>query len=88
LTFAELPPQLVPKCEAFADQQAHPAASRDLNFIAAVLERWRGAMARSATGADDAAKPAIRPDAVPLQPSAPDLSRFSLLKKPLAMPPR
>jgi DNA helicase HerA-like ATPase len=88
LTFAELPPQLVPKCEAFADQQAHPAASHDLNFIAVVLERWRGALARrSATGADDASRLAIRPDAVPLQPGAPDPSHFSLLKRPLSGPP-
>jgi DNA helicase HerA-like ATPase len=88
LTFAELPPQLVPKCEAFADQQADPAASHDLNFIAVVLERWRGAMARrSATGADDASRLAIRPDAVPLQPGAPDPSRFSLMKRPLSTPP-
>ncbi len=91
LTFAELPAQLIPRCEAFASEQAVQTTSHDLDFIAAVLGRWRGSMARSPANADDAArepKPAIRPDAVPLQPSpAPDLSRFSLLKKPLANQP-
>jgi DNA helicase HerA-like ATPase len=86
LTFAELPPQLVPKCDAFADQQAVPAASHDLSFIAAVLGRWRGAMARSPANPDDGSKFAIRPDAVPLQPSAPDAARLNLLKKPLGSP--
>ncbi|HEY4403991.1 MAG TPA: DUF87 domain-containing protein [Xanthobacteraceae bacterium] len=90
LTFAELPRQLIPRCEAFADEQALPTASRDRSFIAAVLERWRGSMARS-TNADDGSrdpKPAIRPDAIPLQPGpAPEASRFSLLKKPLASQP-
>jgi DNA helicase HerA-like ATPase len=90
LTFAALPPQLVPRCEAFADQQALPTTGRDLNFIAAVLERWRGSMARSANADDGSRDPklAIRPDAVPLQPgAAPDAGRFSLLKKPLANQP-
>ena len=85
LTFAELPPHLVPRCEAFASEQSVQSADHDLAFIAAVLERWRGSMARTAAGADDAApKPAIRSDAVPLQPSpAPEPNRFSLLKKSL-----
>jgi uncharacterized protein len=91
LTFAELPPQLVPRCEAFANEQAVPTNGHDLNFIAAVLERWRGSMARPGAAPDDAArdpKPAVRPDAVPLQPSpAPDPSRYSLLKKPPANQP-
>jgi hypothetical protein len=91
LTFAELPPQLIPRCEAFASEQAQGTTNRDLSFIAAVLERWRGAMARSPAGADDGAREArigVRPDAVPLQPGqATDLSRFSLLKKPLANQP-
>jgi uncharacterized protein len=86
LTFTELPPQLVPRCDAFADQQPLSATSHDLNFIAAVLERWRGSMARSPAGPDEAAKPAIRPETVPLQPSAPDSSRFAFLKKPLGSP--
>ncbi len=88
LTFAELPPQLVPRCEAFAGEQSVPVADHDLNFIAAVLERWRGSMARSAANADDAAsRPAVRSDAVPLQPGpAPEPNRFSLLKKSLGNP--
>jgi uncharacterized protein len=83
LTFSELPRERVPRCETFGD--GAPSA-HDLNFIVSVLERWRGATARSLTATDEGArepKPPIRPDTVPLQPSAaPDLSRFSLLKKP------
>jgi DNA helicase HerA-like ATPase len=78
LTFAELPPQVVPMSEAFAEERAPRTTSHDLNFIATVLERWRGSMARSGA----------RFDSAPLQPSpTPDLSRFSLLKKPLTNQP-
>jgi DNA helicase HerA-like ATPase len=83
LTFSELPPRLIPRCEAFANEQAVQTSGHDLNFIVAVLERWRGSMARS-NNPDDAARdarPGVRPDAVPLQPEP---NRFSLLKKPLA----
>jgi DNA helicase HerA-like ATPase len=84
LTFAELPPQLIPRCEAFANEQALQTASYDRSFIAAVLGRWRGSMARSGANPDDATR-AIRSDSVPLQPGpALDSSRFGLLKKPLA----
>src|SRR5258708_7664006 len=90
LTFSELPSQFIPRCEAFANEQSAQTASHDLNFIVAVLERWRGSMART-PNADDASrdpKPALRPDAVPLQPGpAPESSRLSLLKKPLASQP-
>jgi uncharacterized protein len=86
LTFAELPPHLIPRSEAFGERPL-ATQSRDLDFIAAVLERWRGAMART-TSLDEAARPAIRPEAVPLQPAAaPDASRLGLLKKPLATEP-
>jgi hypothetical protein len=86
LTFAELPPHLIPRSEAFGERPL-ATQSRDLDFIVAVLERWRGAMART-TNLDEAAKPAIRPEAVPLQPAAaPDASRLGLLKKPLATEP-
>jgi hypothetical protein len=88
LTFAELPPQAVPRCEAFANEQSVQSVDHDLNFIAAVLERWRGAMARNGANAEDAAsRPAVRSDAVPLQPSpAPEPNRFGLLKKSLGTP--
>jgi DNA helicase HerA-like ATPase len=88
LTFSELPPQCVPRSEAFAGEQTIPSANRDLGFIVAVLERWRGSMARSADDGSRDPKLAVRPDAVPLQPgAAADASRFSLLKKPLANQP-
>jgi hypothetical protein len=76
LTFAELPPQLIPRCEAFANEQALQTTSHDRSFIAAVLERWRGSMARPGAHPDDAVR-AICSDSVPLQPGpAPDSSRF------------
>jgi len=90
LTFSELPPPLIPRCEAFANERAVHTNSHDVNFIAAVLERWRGSMARSHHSEDGARepKPAVRPDAVPLQPGpAPGFNRFNLLKKPLADAP-
>jgi uncharacterized protein len=88
LTFSELRPQCIPRSEAFAGEQTLPGANRDLGFIVAVLERWRGSMARSADDGSRDPKLAVRPEAVPLQPGAPaDASRFSLLKKPLANQP-
>jgi DNA helicase HerA-like ATPase len=87
LTFSELPAHLIPRCEAFANERAVRTTGHDLNFIVAVLERWRRSMARS-NNPDDAARDlrsAVRSDAAPLQPSAaPESNRFSLLKKPLA----
>ncbi len=88
LTFAELPARLIPRCEAFGGDQALRTDARDLNFIAAVLERWRGAMVRTA---NEETKPAVRPETVPLAPAAAapasEASRVSLLKKPLAAEP-
>jgi DNA helicase HerA-like ATPase len=85
LTFSELPPRLVPRCETFAGDE-NRAGTHDLDFIVSVLERWRGATARSLINPDESArdaKPSVRSEQAPLQPTAaPDLSRFSLLKKP------
>jgi hypothetical protein len=99
LTFAELPLHLLPKSEAFADSTGLPANGDDINFIASVVERWRGATVsgkgspdispreqKPAATAGEAAPP-LQPMAAPAGLTAPDQSRFSLLKKPIANQP-
>ena len=97
LTFAELPRQLLPRSEAFIGDPANQMGGQDLNFIAAVVERWRGATMRRRVAADEAArevKPTVGAEAVPplppvppAPPLAPEPGRFSLLKKPLTDKP-
>jgi len=97
LTFAELPRQLLPRSEAFTGHPANQMGGQDLNFIAAVVERWRGATMRRRVAADEAArevKPTVGAEAVPppppvppAPPLAPEPGRFSLLKKPLTDKP-
>jgi hypothetical protein len=92
LTFAELPQHLVPRREAFAEQSVPQTRAHDIDFVAAVVERWRGATLSQRAGAEDATARdptpgVVGPDVAPLQPAAPppsDSNRFSLLKKPLA----
>jgi uncharacterized protein len=90
LTFAELPQNLLPKSEVFAKEGALPAGGHDLDFIASVVERWRGSTVSHRTISDDTprdARPAV-PDAVPLQPAPPaEPNRLGLLKKPIANQP-
>jgi DNA helicase HerA-like ATPase len=94
LTFAELPQHLLPRSDSFAKDSNVKAGGEDLNFIAAVVERWRGATMRA--GSEEALrelKPAAAPETAPLQPApalapaaapAADPSRIGLLRKPLA----
>jgi hypothetical protein len=92
LTFSELPPEALPRSEAFADEPISPAGGFDLTFIASVVERWRGSTVSQKVVQDDSSRdvrPAVGPEVVPMQPApapapapAPD-SRLSLLKKPL-----
>jgi len=88
LTFAELPPHLVPRSEAFADDPILPGGY-DHNFIASVVERWRGSTAGQKINPDDGLrepKPTVASEVVPMQPPPeprPDANRLSLLKKPL-----
>jgi hypothetical protein len=89
LTFTELPPQLLPRSEAYADDPANQLGSQGLNFIASVVERWRGATMRRRVAANEPerdAKPTVG-DALQSPPPEPEPSRFSLLKKPLADKP-
>ena len=88
LSFAELPQALLPKSDAFGKEGALPARAHDLDFIASVIERWRGSTVSHRINAEEPArevKPVVNPDAVPLAPRpATDLSRLSLLRKPAA----
>jgi hypothetical protein len=43
LTFPELPPELLPKSDTFANDPTLQASGQDLNFIASVVDRWRNA---------------------------------------------
>jgi DNA helicase HerA-like ATPase len=100
LTFPELPPELLPKSDTFANDPTLQASGQDLNFIASVVDRWRNATMNRAHVNDPnaapaaAAAPATRAPAAPSAPPpgapaapaapAPDANRFSLLKKPPA----
>ncbi len=90
LTFAELPQSSLPKSEAFTDEGALPAGVQDLNFIASVVERWRGSTVSQRANQEGAPPREIAPgmsaEAAPLQPAPPaaEPSRLGLLKKPLA----
>jgi DNA helicase HerA-like ATPase len=88
LTFADLPPELLPKSEAFADGGSLPSGAHDLNFISSVVERWRGAtVSQTADASQREARMPVGADlAPPLQPAA-ESNRFSLLKKPLTAQP-
>jgi len=88
LTFAELPPQLLPRSEAFANEPALQPSGHELNFIASVIERWRGATASQKVRPDEAPRdnrPVVGSGVAPLQPApTTDPTRYGLLKKPLA----
>ncbi len=96
--FPELPANLLPKSDTFANDASLQASGTDLNFIASVVDRWRNATMNRAH-ADEARAGAVRPQpaAAPI-PAAPaaaaaapaaglDPNRFSLLKKPPAERP-
>ena len=91
LTFSELPSENVPSSEAYSDKPELQSSGQDLNFIAAVVERWRGATLSQRKVSDDATrevKPVAAVSAPPLQPAlAPDPNRLGLLRKPLGDQP-
>jgi len=97
LVFPELPPDLLPKSDTFANDAILQASGQDLNFIASVVDRWRNATMNrthveaqpappSAPAAPRPAVAAPAPQAPAAAPAAPasDPARFSLLKKPPA----
>ena len=91
LRFKEVPPHQLPRSEATIATVRSVNAGHDMHFVAAVLERWRGATSsRDAAGdggtisSGDRGGLATALDAPMLQPSMGlDPDRFSLLKKPL-----
>jgi DNA helicase HerA-like ATPase len=89
LRFKEVPPHQRPRSEATISTSPSVADGHDMHFVAAVLERWRGATSQRDVPSDSGfnERPATRPLAVEspmLQPSQGfDPDRFSVLKKPL-----
>jgi len=92
LRFKEVPVHQLPRSEATIASSPSVTAGHDMHFVAAVLERWRGATSNRDTPGDPTAggdRPAsarvMTPAEAPmLQPSMGlDPDRFSLLKKPL-----
>jgi uncharacterized protein len=89
LRFKEVPLHQLPRSEATISTVPSVAAGHDMHFVAAVLERWRGATSHRDVPNDPAIndRPAARTvslEAPMLQPSMGlDPDRFSLLKKPL-----
>jgi DNA helicase HerA-like ATPase len=86
LRFKQLPAHLLPRNEAVGEAKVNPRKGINPEFIASVLDRWRGAMMSQKPGADDLADAeplvAAKPQA-PQFASAATLPRASLLKKPL-----
>jgi len=90
LRFKDVPPHQLPRSEATIATTPSVTAGHDLHFVAAVLERWRGATssrdAPNDPGFNDRPVPRTLSsvEAPLLQPSQGlDPDRFSLLKKPL-----
>jgi hypothetical protein len=90
LRFKEVPPHQLPRSEATIATVPSVAAGHDMQFVSAVLERWRGATSHREVPNDPGfierplATPSRSVEAPMLQPSLGlDPDRFSLLKKPL-----
>src|SRR6187397_774604 len=89
LRFKEVPVHQLPRSEATIASVPSVTAGHDMHFVAAVLERWRGATSNRDTPTDPSVggeRPAARVmtpvEAPMLQPSMGlDPDRFSLLKK-------
>ena len=88
LSFKELPPQLLPKSEALKDAGVEFNPAIDREFVAAVLERWRGATSDQKPVSEDSSLA----ERAPLAPQAGqaglglDPDRFKLLKRTPATP--
>jgi DNA helicase HerA-like ATPase len=85
LTFRELPLELIPRSEALADARVETPSGFDQSFIAAVIERWRGATTSAAAKAEE---PGFSVDdlAAAQTTHGLDPDRFKILKKPLVRP--
>ena len=90
LKFKALPPHALPTSEALTDGSME-MSGLDQNFIASVVDRWRGAMTgrRSRPDDDPTFLEAVRAaEMAPLQPTTVGLDpdRFKILKKPATQP--
>jgi hypothetical protein len=87
LKFRQLPPHLLPKSDVVGAASEDFVAGINPDFIASVLERWRGATTNQPANMEDGAPDArttVDAEAAPLQPaSVADPNRFRILKKPL-----
>ncbi len=87
LRFKDVPAHQLPRSESTISSTPATESDSDSHFVAAVVERWRGATSHRDAPSDGhaAARPTPRTlDAPLLQPSLGlDPDRFSLLKKPL-----
>ncbi len=92
LRFKEVPVHQLPRSEATIASSPSVTAGHDMHFVAAVLERWRGATSNRDTPSESpaggdrttSARTMTPVEAPMLQPSLGlDPDRFSLLKKPL-----
>jgi hypothetical protein len=89
LKFKRLPEHLLPRSDTMGAEQGSPSTPLDSASLAAVIERWRGRVAKpKSTGADElrpaaAASPSLQPAAAPQPAPALDPNRFRLLKRPL-----
>src|SRR5262249_34436251 len=82
LSFKELPPDLLPRSEAVKDARLELDPTIDREFVASVLDRWRGA-------SDPKPEDVAQSERIPLAPQAGlglDPERFKLLKRSLAGP--
>src|SRR6185503_13818746 len=92
LMFPELPANLLPKSDTFANDPNLQASGTDLNFIASVVDRWRNAtMNRAhaddrAGGADRSGAPRPPLGAVPI-PSPPPLATVPAAAAPSSAAP-
>jgi DNA helicase HerA-like ATPase len=86
LRFKQLPAHLLPRNEAVGEAKVNTRKGIHPDFIAAVLDRWRGAMMSQKPVSDDLAEPEPLVAAKPLGSQFASTShpaRVSLLKKPL-----
>jgi hypothetical protein len=92
LTFPELPPELVPKSDTFANDPTLQASGQDLNFIASVVDRWRNATMNRAHANEPATverPPVPRPPVAPVAPvAAPPPAAAAATAAPAADPAR
>jgi hypothetical protein len=94
LRFKQLPQHLLPRNEAVGQAKVDPRHGVNSDFIAVVLERWRGAMMSQKSTVDDLAdaepfvapkspSPHYAPGAAAMATGGTTPPRVSLLKKPL-----